>query len=195
MPISIATSCSNKDKTVRCMNKNDVPLRRLIATFIGPVPSSLDLGVWGTNPIEEYTPEPLRCYRCQQYGHHKEECKGPITCGVFSQRHSTEVCIQAHKDGRKTNPKCHNCYRLHHAWNRRCAQRLRRIAVMKTTSSLKQPKTTTSQPPPQGPATSTQKKTTPANRCSFTCTSRPVESNTYSTTQVLQPTSNPDSTS
>ncbi|XP_068214530.1 uncharacterized protein [Palaemon carinicauda] len=115
MPISIATSCSNIDKAVRCMSKNYVPVRRLKATFIGPLPSSLDLGVLGTFPIEEYMPEPLRCYRCQRYGHHKEECKGPITCGVCSQRHSTEMCIQAHKDGKETNPKCPNCSRPHHA--------------------------------------------------------------------------------
>ncbi|XP_068206408.1 proteoglycan 4-like [Palaemon carinicauda] len=115
-------------------------VRRLLATFIGPVPSSLDLEVWGTFPVTDYTPEPLRCYNCQRYGHHKEDCQGPATCGVCSQRHDTEICIQAHKNGKETHPKCRNCSRPHHTWNKRCPERLRRIAAMKGTST---PKTNT----------------------------------------------------
>ncbi|XP_068240310.1 uncharacterized protein [Palaemon carinicauda] len=123
MPLTIVTSCNNVDKADRC-----------------PVPSSLDLGVWGTFPVIDYTPEPLRCYNCQCYGHHKEDCQGPATCGVCSQRHNTEIRIQAHKNGKETRPKCRNCSRPHHAWNKRCPERLRRIAAMKGTST---PKTNT----------------------------------------------------
>ncbi|XP_068226470.1 uncharacterized protein [Palaemon carinicauda] len=134
LPISIVTSCSNVEKADRCKNRDNVPVRRLLATFIGPVPSSLDLGVWGTYPIQEYTPEPLRCYHCQRYGHHKEDCQGPAFCGVCSQRHNTEICIQAHKNGQETHPKCRNYSRPHHAWNKRCPESLRRIAAMKGTN-------------------------------------------------------------
>ncbi|XP_068203343.1 uncharacterized protein [Palaemon carinicauda] len=147
MSISIATLCSNIDSAVRCMSKDDVPVKRLIATFIGPVPFSMDLGVWGTFPIEKYTLEPLKCYRCQRFGHQKEKCKGPIICGVCSQRHCTEVCIKDHKEGKQTKPKCPNCSRPHHAWNRRCPERLRRIHMRKNTSSPKQPKPPTVQRP------------------------------------------------
>ncbi|XP_068206407.1 uncharacterized protein [Palaemon carinicauda] len=140
MPLIIVTSCNNVDKADCCKNRDNVPVRRLLATFIYPVPSSLDLGVWGTFPVTDYTPEPLRCYNCQHYGHHKEDCQGPATCGVCSQRHDTEICIQAHKNGKETHPKCRNCSRPHHTWNKRCPERLRRIAAMKGTSN---PKTNT----------------------------------------------------
>ncbi|XP_068221892.1 uncharacterized protein [Palaemon carinicauda] len=147
MPISIVTSCSNIETADRCTNRENVPVRRLLATFIGPVPSSLDLGVWGTFPIQDYTPKPLRCYHCQHYGHHKEDCKSPAFCGVCSQRHNTEICIQAHKNGQETRPKCHNCSKPHHAWNKRCPERLRRIAAMKGSSSPKNNKPVSPQKP------------------------------------------------
>ncbi|XP_068219594.1 uncharacterized protein [Palaemon carinicauda] len=147
MPISIVTSCSNIETADRCTTRENVPVRRLLATFIGPVPSSLDLGVWGTFPIQEYTPEPLRCYHCQRYGHHKEDCKSPAFCGVCSQRHNTEICIQAHKNGQETRPKCRNCSKPHHAWNKRCPERLRRIAAMKGSSSPKNNKPVSPQKP------------------------------------------------
>ncbi|XP_068240309.1 uncharacterized protein [Palaemon carinicauda] len=137
MPISIVTSYSNVEKADRCKNRDNVPVRRFLATFIGPVPSSLDLGVWGTYPIQDYTPEPLRCYHCRRYGHYKENCQGPAFCGVCSQRHNTEICIQAHKNGQETRPKCRNCSKPHHAWNKRCPERLRRIAAMKGTNPPK----------------------------------------------------------
>ncbi|XP_068204839.1 uncharacterized protein [Palaemon carinicauda] len=147
MPLSIAASCNNIGCAVCGTSKYNVLVRRLIATFIVPVPSKLDLEVWGTFPIEEYTPELLRCYRCQRFGHDKEECRGPIICGVCSQRHWTEVCIEVHKEGRHTTSKCPNFSRPHHAWNKCCPECLKKIAAMKNTFSLNQKKPAPMQPP------------------------------------------------
>ena len=36
--------------------------------------------------VEPYIPNPLRCYRCQKYGHHEEMCRGKTTCGKCGQK-------------------------------------------------------------------------------------------------------------
>ena len=36
--------------------------------------------------IELYIPAPLRCFKCQKYGHHRKRYKEPSTCGTCGQR-------------------------------------------------------------------------------------------------------------
>ena len=36
--------------------------------------------------VEQYIPNPLRCYKCQKYGNHKDNCRGREMCGKCGQR-------------------------------------------------------------------------------------------------------------
>ncbi|XP_068204203.1 uncharacterized protein [Palaemon carinicauda] len=71
--------------------------------------------------------EPLRCYNCQRFGHHKEECRSPTICGVCSNHHHTQNCIDAHREGIETHARCPNCTGPHHAWNKKCPEFLKRL--------------------------------------------------------------------
>ena len=99
----------------------------MLCSFIGERPDRIDLGVWGTFPVRTYYPEPLRCYNCQRFVHHKSTCFSNTRCAVCSGRHETSACINKHKKGEQTNPRCPNCKSNHPAWSRRCPERLNQI--------------------------------------------------------------------
>ena len=113
---------------VECLrNKEGQEIKAMLCSFIGEQPVRIDLGVWGTFPVCTYYPEPLRCYNCQRFEHHKSTCFSETRCAVCSGRHETSVCINKHKKGEQTNPRCPNCKSNHPAWSRRCPERLNRI--------------------------------------------------------------------
>ena len=116
----------------------------MLCSFIGEQPDRIDLGVWGTFPVRTYYPEPLRCYNCQNFEHHKSTCFSETRCAVCSGRHETSVCINKHKKGEQTNPRCPNCKSNHPAWSRRCPERLNRIQakVPERITPIPQPKKT-----------------------------------------------------
>ena len=99
----------------------------MLCSFIGKRQDRIDLGVWGTFPVRTYYPEPLRCYNCQRFEHHKSTCFSETRCAVCSGRHETSVCINKHKKGEQTNPHCPNCKSNHPAWSRRCPEHMNRI--------------------------------------------------------------------
>ncbi|XP_069171776.1 uncharacterized protein [Procambarus clarkii] len=118
-----------------------------------PLPPSSHLGIYGQFSLRLYNPEPMRCYRCQRFSHHKDDCRGPERCGVCSELHKTDICKNLHKEGNATKAKCPNCGDTHHAWNKRCPERVKRIQDF---GSSQQPKTTTSRPQSTRPLVESQ---------------------------------------
>ena len=109
----------------RCTTKTGEPLRKLVVTFRGNTPKRIHLGVWGSFPTSAFTPEPLRCYKCQKFGHHQIRCTSDFAvCGVCSEHHPTELCISKLKKKEATTTRCPNCGKNHHAWSRYCKVRL-----------------------------------------------------------------------
>ena len=54
--------------------------------------------------VEQFIPNPLRCYKCQKYGHHQNKCNGRSVCGKCGQKDpdpSIEECKNTHR--------CTNC--------------------------------------------------------------------------------------
>ena len=107
----------------RCLNKANEPRGKLLATFKGTVPERVHLGVWGSFPTAVLT-EPLRCYRCQRFGHHQARCTADIKCGVCRGSHATEGCLKKFREKLPTSPCCPNCGKKHHAWSLHCKIRL-----------------------------------------------------------------------
>ena len=77
--------------------KDKIPTRQVLVTLKGETPSSLDLGNWGVFSLRTYVPNPLRCFKCQRYGHHQEHCRATAKCGICSKAHLTEVCLSKFK--------------------------------------------------------------------------------------------------
>lgn len=103
------------------------PTRQVLVTFRDALPNSLDLGSWGVYSVRRYIPEPLRCFKCQAFGHVQKHCGARELCAVCSGRHPTSECISALQCGERRAARCPNCGKGHHAWSRLCPERLRRL--------------------------------------------------------------------
>ncbi|XP_064104982.1 uncharacterized protein LOC135214537 [Macrobrachium nipponense] len=115
----------------RCLNKAKEPSKKVLVTFQGKRPPFVDIPTWGKYYTEVFTPEPLRCFKCQRFGHHQQECTAKPICGVCSGKHPTRDCIDKHKKKEATTARCPNCHKGHHAWYKGCMERLKRIWNMK----------------------------------------------------------------
>ena len=116
-------------KATRCQTKDGSPTRQVEVHLLGTKKEQLDLGLWGRFKMRPFVDEPMRCFRCQRFGHHKATCHNPICCAICSGRHETSVCIGKHKDGQSTTARCVNCKGSHHAWNPKCPERLKLIQM------------------------------------------------------------------
>ena len=86
-----------------------------IMTFSSPIlPPSVKVGYISVK-VEMYIPNPLRCFKCQQYGHHISKCpRNPVCakCGIEDENHDSETCSSLLK--------CPNCKGTHAAYSREC---------------------------------------------------------------------------
>ena len=114
-------------KATRCTTKDGSPTRQVEVHLTGAKREHLDLGLWGGFKLRLFKKEPMRCFRCQRFGHHKATCHNPECCAICSGRHATSVCIKMHKEGQVTTARYVNYKGNHHAWNPKCPERLRLI--------------------------------------------------------------------
>ena len=75
-------------------------------------PTSIRISYINTK-IETYMPNPLRCQKCQKYGHPKDKCTRPPICAKCRNSNHTELECQ--------NPfNCINCTGEHPVYTREC---------------------------------------------------------------------------
>nr|XP_042912728.1 uncharacterized protein LOC122272794 [Parasteatoda tepidariorum] len=81
--------------------------------------------------IRPYIPNPLRCFKCQKFGHSTNNCRGKETCSRCGQPgHSFRSCSSPEK--------CANCNEDHSANSRRCLKwkQEKQILSIKVTQNL-----------------------------------------------------------
>ena len=95
-------------------NNMEIKTNTLILTFNTPkIPESLEV-CYLNIPVSQFVPNPLRCYRCQKFGHVTSKCKHSETCARCSETgHTDESCRKAFK--------CVNCGECHAAYNKKCS--------------------------------------------------------------------------
>lgn len=107
---------------------------QVLLTIKGDIPSEIDVGNFGIFKTRSYTPEPLRCFKCQRFGHHKGKYKAPLPrCAICASNHETSTCLTKLKEGNHIETKCLTCNLKHHAWDLKCPQRVARL--QKTTGN------------------------------------------------------------
>ena len=116
-----AERCTLHDREL----KRRVETRQVLVKALGTFPNNtLDLGWYGTYFMRPYTSEPIRCFRCQRFGHHQNTCTNFFACALCAGRHRTEVCINKRKDDNiSAEVKCPNCSKKHPAWSQNCSAR------------------------------------------------------------------------
>ncbi|GFW19379.1 putative RNA-directed DNA polymerase from transposon BS [Trichonephila clavipes] len=89
------------------------PTKHLILTFNSPkLPSNVKAGYLNCK-LRPYISNPLRCFKCQRFGHSQNSCRGQLTCSMCAAvGHSSTDCT--------LEPKCINCSQIHTADSKLC---------------------------------------------------------------------------
>ncbi|GBO04909.1 hypothetical protein AVEN_22235-1 [Araneus ventricosus] len=87
--------------------------KHLIITFdSSKLPEHIKAGYMRLS-VRIYIPNPLRCFKCQRFGHSKTSCRGTLTCARCAEvGHDSTDCTRAEK--------CVNCKEEHTSFSRNC---------------------------------------------------------------------------
>ncbi|GBN23794.1 hypothetical protein AVEN_104402-1 [Araneus ventricosus] len=90
-----------------------VPTKHFILTFNTPrLPEYIKAGYVRCS-VGPYIPNPLRCFKCQRFGHSKTNCRGTLTCArCAAAGHESTGCTAVEK--------CVNCQGQHTSFSRSC---------------------------------------------------------------------------
>ncbi|XP_049517339.1 uncharacterized protein LOC125943048 [Dermacentor silvarum] len=109
----------------------ELQTRHLILTFNSSVlPESIEAGYIKLR-VRPYVPNPLRCFKCQRFGHSSQNCRGRLTCAKCSaHEHISDSCENALH--------CVNCDGEHAAYSRSCPswKREKEIVTIKVKENL-----------------------------------------------------------
>ena len=88
--------------------------RTMVLTFnTSHLPRSIKAGRYLNIAVEQYTPNPLRCFNCQKYGHHQTKCRHEKVCAKCGlAAHGSDPCSR--------EPHCVNCQGDHPAFFTTC---------------------------------------------------------------------------
>ena len=111
-----------------------VKLNTAIITFRFPTPPETMKMGFERVKVQLYVPQPLRCFKCQRFGHHRENCKRDEVCGRCGQ--------PDHNDSSCNKPvKCVNCSEKHTAFSKDCPvwQKEKEIQKVRTEQKISFP--------------------------------------------------------
>ncbi|GBM19168.1 hypothetical protein AVEN_79884-1 [Araneus ventricosus] len=88
--------------------------KHLILTFDSTkLPEQIKTGYMRLS-VRAYIPNPLRCFKCQRFGHSKTSCRETLTCARCAEvGHDSSECTAAEK--------CVNCKNAHTSFSRNCS--------------------------------------------------------------------------
>ena len=97
----------------------------LILTFGNTtLPKSIKIGYMSV-VVRQYIPNPLRCFKCQRFGHGTNSCRGTEICAKCGKGdHSDNLCIEQ-------KPSCINCKGEHSASDRNCPKYLEQKSILR----------------------------------------------------------------
>ena len=114
----ICQNVSSQDVTgvrrIKVRRNNELlPTNTFVLTFNVPtLPTSIKAGYLNI-PVEPFIPNPLRCFKCQRFGHGQNTCRGKLTCARCGQfDHDNKACVN--------DVVCINCKGNHCAYSREC---------------------------------------------------------------------------
>ena len=91
-----------------------VPTDTLFLTFDSPTLPKEIKACWTNIKVTPYVPAPLRCFKCQKFGHVRDRCPGREVCGKCAQDLHEGPCTGSEK--------CVNCEAAHPSFSRACPE-------------------------------------------------------------------------
>ena len=108
------------------IDRGRVPTTTYILTFSTVVlPVSIKVGYLNVR-VTDYIPNPLRCFKCQRYGHGSDRCSREERCSKCAGNHSADICTSS-------SLCCANCEdnKDHAASDRKCPVYIKEKLVQK----------------------------------------------------------------
>ena len=104
-----------------------IPTNTIVLTFSTPnLPKTIKVGYLIVK-VQVYVPNPLRCFKCQRFGHHESRCTSDIErckkCGVDADFHSEFNC--------PNELKCVNCGGPHEVTSKSCPAWIKEKEILK----------------------------------------------------------------
>ena len=94
-------------------NKREMTNSVILSFAKSKVPEKIIVG-YEIIPVRPYVPRPMRCFKCQKFGHGSMRCQSLTTiCGRCTGEHDSKDC--------KLDFKCVNCSGNHASYDRKCA--------------------------------------------------------------------------
>ena len=127
----ISVTNGTKVAQVKRLIRNRVPSNNLVLTFKGTnLPDRVYYG-YASYKVKEFVPDPIRCFKCQKFGHIVTNCKSRVAkcakCGKTD--HDYKDCTN--------DMKCTNCGKNHSAAFRGCEAFVHVKEVLKVKTSGK----------------------------------------------------------
>ena len=132
------------------LGQRTVKTNKVTLTFQGEAPASIKT-VYGQFKTEPVTKEPLRCYRCQRFGHSQKVCRAQAQCVICAGHHNSDVCLRRpNKSSSTVVPKCINCAGEPPSFSKMCPERIyhlpQQLAAQFSQAKHTQPAVTANQP-------------------------------------------------
>ncbi|XP_067685430.1 uncharacterized protein [Haliotis asinina] len=86
------------------------------------IPTSIKAGYFNIG-VEVYVSNPLRCYKCQKFGHGSQSCRNAVVCQRCGDNHEDTNC--------QKDPRCANCDGSHPTFSKSCPVWQREAKIMK----------------------------------------------------------------
>ena len=106
-----------------------------VLTFDRPTPPTELKCAYQVVKVEAYIPSPMRCFKCQRFGHTGRKCNRRAVCGKCAKEgHTLPDC-------REKKPSCVNCEGAHASFSKKCPQFLeeREIQSVRTERKISIP--------------------------------------------------------
>ena len=103
---------------------------QMILHFENDIPSEIFYG-YIRFKVSRYIPEPIRCYKCQHFGHKATSCRSKQRCSVCSGEHGVSDCPEINKEEEQKERKCANCKGNHPASYKNCPEYKKATVITK----------------------------------------------------------------
>ena len=136
-----AIEFSKIERIMRNRNGRREPTTAVLVEFknLNEMPKSIIIDFCKYN-IREYEQDPIRCFKCQGFGHFARNCQSNIVkCGRCSLDHSTKDCNIEKLPGtsNRLDIKCANCKGNHPAFSRQCPTFIENKAIKRVQDERK----------------------------------------------------------
>jgi hypothetical protein len=109
-------------RIIRRRDGDEIKTPTIILTFGSRTPPENVKAGYLRIPVRPYIPNPMRCFKCQEFGHGAAFCKKKVKCARCS--------VEGHEDkGCSAEFKCPNCFAGHSAYSKDCPVWKQEIAM------------------------------------------------------------------